>query len=325
MNPQLMKAATYSKYGPPEVVSITSIPKPVAKPNQVLIKVHASTVNRTDCGFRSAEYFVVRFFSGLVNPKNPVLGCEFAGVVEAVGSTVTRFAVGDKVFGYNEQHFGGHAQYLTMEADGAMAHIPENFTFEQAAPLTEGVHYALNQIRSAKVVAGQHVLVYGATGAIGSAAVQLLKQFGAHVTAVCHTQYLERIKVLGADVVLDYTCQDYTQSGQTFDFVLDAVGKTSFGTCKPVLKPKGIYISTELGKHWENVWLPLFAPFMNKKVRFPIPTINQQDVAYFKQLAETGAFKPLLDKQFALDDIVEAYRYVETGMKVGNVVVTVCK
>lgn len=319
-----MKAAIYNKYGPPEVVHVADIPKPQPKPDQVLVKVHASTVNRTDCGFRSAEYFIVRFFSGLLTPRNKTLGNEFAGVVEAIGNDVTSFKVGDRVFGYNDITFGCHAEYMVMKETGAIATMPPNYTFGQAAPLTEGSHYALCDIRAAKVTPGQNVLVYGASGAIGSAAVQLLLHFGARVTAVCGTPNIDMVKSLGTHTVIDYMQDNFTQCGQTFDFIFDAVGKSSFGQCKPLLKPKGIYISTELGKHAENIYLALLTPLTGgKRLMFPLPTITQNDVLFIKELAEKNIFTPVIDRQYPLSEIVEAYRYVETRQKVGNVVITV--
>ncbi len=321
-----MKAAQYTQYGPPEIVQIVDVPKPTPRENEVLVKVHATTVNRTDCGFRSAEYFISRFFSGLLRPKNKTLGCEFAGEIEAIGSGVTTFTVGDRVFGFNDQTWGGHAEYLVIAEKDAITTMPAEITFEEAAPIAEGGHYALCDIRAAKVTAGQNALVYGATGAIGSAAVQLLKAKGLRVTAVCATPHVALVRGLGADEVIDYMQQDYTQTTQRFDLVFDAVGKTSFGKCKPVLTSKGIYISTELGKNWQNVWFALTTPIWGgKKVLFPIPTISKEDVEYLKSLVETGQYKPVIDRKytFKLADIVAAYRYVETGQKIGNVVVTV--
>ena len=188
-----MKAAINTKYGPPEVVQLQEVDKPIPKDNEALIKVFAATVNRTDCGFRSAEYFISRFFSGLFKPTNQILGNEFAGLVEAIGKNVTLFKVGDKVFGYNDTKFGAHAEFMTLAEDSNMATLPNNLTYDEAAPITEGGHYALCDIRAAKVKRGQNVLVNGATGAIGSAAVQLLKYFGANVTAVCDTKNVEQI------------------------------------------------------------------------------------------------------------------------------------
>ena len=318
-----MRAIIHTEYGPPEVVTLTEVDKPAPKDNEILIKVYATTVNRTDCGFRSAEYFISRFFSGLFKPKNKTLGNEFAGVIEAIGKDVTLFTIGDKVFGYNDKTFGAHAEYMTMAEKEAITTMPSNLAYEEAAPITEGAHYALCDIRAAKIKEGQNVLIYGATGAIGSAAVQLVKHFGAKVTAVCNTKNVELVKSLEADLVIDYTKQDFTKTHQTFDFVFDAVGKSSFGKCKPLLNKKGIYISTEPGKNSENIFLALTTPmFSKKKVLFPIPTIRKEDVIFLKELVETGKYKPVIDRQYRLEQIVEAYKYVESGQKTGNVVIT---
>lgn len=319
-----MKAAVYTQYGPPEVARLAEVEKPVPKDNEVLIRIHASTVNRTDCGFRSAEYFIVRFFSGLFRPKNPILGCEFAGEIEAVGTHVSAFKPGDKVFGFNDTKFGGHAEYLTLPEDSAMATIPEKLSYTEAAPITEGAHYALCNLRAAKLERGQRILINGATGAIGSAAVQLSKHFGAEVTAVCSTPHVDLVKSLGADVVIDYTREDFTRLDKQFDIVFDAVGKSSFGKCKPLLKNKGIYMSTELGYLSQNPFLAIITPLLGgKKVLFPLPSISKEDVLFLKKLVETGEFKPVIDRIYPLEQIVEAYRYVETGMKTGNVVINV--
>jgi NADPH:quinone reductase-like Zn-dependent oxidoreductase len=318
-----MKAAVHTSYGPPDVVRITEVDKPTPKDNELLVRVYATTVNRTDCGFRAAKPFFVRFFTGLRKPKVTVLGSEFAGEVEALGSGVMSFEVGDRVFGFTEGPFGAHAEYLTIPDDGSVATVPANMTFEEAAPSTEGSHYAFTLIRKAKVRSGQDVLVYGATGAIGSAAVQLLKSLGANVTAVCATDHVALVKGLGADRVIDYTAEDFTRNGQTYEVVIDAVGKSSFGRCRRLLKPGGIYLSSELGRLSQNPILALVTPLLRgKKVMFPIPTDNQEMVRYFKGLIESGDFKPVIDRRYPLDQIVEAYRYVETGQKVGNVVIS---
>ncbi|MBW8332676.1 MAG: NAD(P)-dependent alcohol dehydrogenase [Prolixibacteraceae bacterium] len=319
-----MKAIIHTRYGPPEVLQQAEVTKPSPKENEVLVKVHATTVNRTDCGFRSAEYFISRFFSGLFRPKNQILGNEFAGEIEAVGKHVKLFQPGEKVFGYNDITFGAHAEYLVMAEDGPIATMPSNLTYEEAAPITEGGHYALCDIRAAKVSPGQKVLVNGATGAIGSAAVQLCRYFGAEVTAVCATPHLELIRSLGAKTVIDYTKEDFTKMGDRFDLVFDAVGKSSFGKCKPILKSNGIYISTELGKGGQNPFLALITPVLGgKKLLFPTPTISKQDVIFLKDLVESGQFKPLIDRSYPLEQMVEAAKYVETGQKIGNVVITV--
>jgi NADPH:quinone reductase-like Zn-dependent oxidoreductase len=319
-----MKAAAYENYGPPEIVQLKDISMPTINDNEVLIKVHASTVNRTDCGFRSAEYFIVRFFAGLFKPRMKVLGNEFSGVVEAMGSKVDNFKVGDKVFGYNDQQFGAHAEFMKMDCHGAIALMPNAYTFIEAAPLLEGSHYALVDIIAAKIKGGEDVLVNGATGAIGSAALQILKYLGAKVTAVCPTKQVDLIKSLGADVVIDFQKEDFTKLEHKFDFIFDAVGKSSFFKCKHLLKPKGIYISTELGYLSQNPFLALLTPlFGGKKLLFPIPSINQNDANYFKALAEEGKFKPVIDRTYPLSKIVEAYEYVESRQKIGNVVIEV--
>jgi NADPH:quinone reductase-like Zn-dependent oxidoreductase len=319
-----MKAAVHTRYGPPEVVRVAEVEKPAAMGNEVLVRVHATTVNRTDCGLRAAKPFIVRFFTGLSRPRVTVLGNEFAGEVEAVGPGVTSFEVGDRVFGYNGSSFGAHAEYMVMPEDGLLATMPASLTYEEAAPSTEGSHYALSLIRNAKIQKGQDVLVNGTTGAIGSAAVQLLKHLGATVTAVCDSERLELVRDLGADRVIDYTAEDFTKDDQRYDVVLDAVGKSSFGRCKRLLKPGGIYLSTDLGPLSQNPILALVTPlFGGKKVMFPIPKDEPEMVRYFKALIESGAFRPLIDRRYRLDDIVEAYRYVETGQKIGNVVISV--
>ncbi|HOZ96390.1 MAG TPA: NAD(P)-dependent alcohol dehydrogenase [Niabella sp.] len=319
-----MKAVVYTKYGPPEVAKLMDVPKPIPKDNEVLIKVCVSTVNRTDSGFRSAEYFISRFWSGLLRPKYQILGCEFAGIIEEIGKNVTSFKKGDKVFGYNDKTFGGHGEFLTIKENDAITTLPNNINFDEAAPITEGAHYALNIIKASKIENGQNVLVYGATGAIGSAAVQLLKHFGTKVTAVCNTKNVELVRSLGADTVIDYQTQDFTKREHKFHFIFDAVGKSSFKQCKPLLTKKGIYISTELGKNAENIFFALTTPILGgKKVLFPIPTINKDDVNFFKGLVEKGEYKPVIDRQYELKQIVEAYKYVETGQKTGNVILKI--
>lgn len=319
-----MQAAVLTRYGPPEVVRIAEVDKPEAEDGELLVKVHATTVNRTDCGFRAAKPFIVRFFSGLVRPKVTILGNEFAGEVETVGSGVTSFEVGDRVFGYSGDVFGAHAEYMTVRADGFIAAMPAKLTFEEAAPSTEGSHYALSFIRKAQIRSGQDVLVNGASGAIGSAAVQLLKHLGAEVTAVCGTENIELVEGLGADRVIDYTAEDFTNDEQTYDVVLDMVGKSTFGRCARLLKPRGIYLSSDLGPLSQNPILALVTPLLGgRKVMFPIPRDDPATATYLKGLIESGDFKPVIDRRYPLRQIVEAYKYVETGQKVGNVVISV--
>jgi NADPH:quinone reductase-like Zn-dependent oxidoreductase len=320
-----MKAAVSTRYGPPDVVRIQEVARPAVGDHDVLVKVRVTTVNRTDCGFRSGSPFFVRFLSGLTKPKVTVLGSEFAGVVEAVGPAVTSFAVGDDVFGFSEWRWGAHAEYLAAPEDGAIAIMPANATHEEIAPSTEGSHYALSLITRAKIRSGQQVLVNGATGAIGSAAVQLLKDLGAGVTATCAAEHVELVRGLGADRVIDYTVEDFTKDGRTYDVVLDAVGKSSFGRCKRLLKPHGTYLSSDLGPYNLNPILAFVTPLLRgRKVMFPIPpTHDQAGVRRIGEMVRSGTFKPVVDRRYPLDDIVEAYRYVESGRKIGNVLISV--
>jgi NADPH:quinone reductase-like Zn-dependent oxidoreductase len=319
-----MKAAVHTRYGPPDVVHVVDVPTPTAKDNEVLVRVHATTVNRTDCGFRGARPFFVRVFTGLVRPRVTILGNEFAGQVEALGPAVTSFAVGDRVFGYDDTAFGAHAEYLTIREDASLARIPANLTYAQAAAATEGSHYALANMRKAKIRAGQRVLVNGATGAIGSAAVQLLASRGVHVTSVCDTAHLELVRGLGAERVIDRTAEDFTRDEQTYDVVFDAVGKSSFGRCRRLLEPRGVYLSTDLGRGGQNPFLALITPLLpGKSVLFAFPRHDQAMMNDFKELMESGLFRPVIDRSYPLAEIVEAYRYVETGQKIGNVVISV--
>jgi NADPH:quinone reductase-like Zn-dependent oxidoreductase len=314
-----------TRYGSPEVVAISEVEKPVPEVSELLVKVHATTVNRTDCHYRSGRPWLMRpLLSGLVRPKARVLGNEFAGQVAAIGGGVTSFQIGDRVFGYTEGPFGAHAEYLVIREDGLVAVMPANLRYEQAAPGTEGAHYALSHIRRAKIHSGQRVMVYGATGAIGCAAVQLLKTLGAEVTAVCATPQVELVSRLGADKVIDYTAEDFTSDNPDYDVVFDAAGKSSFGECKRLLRPAGIYTSTGPGPWYQNLVLPLTTPLLGgKKVAFAYPRIEQATVRYLAQLMASGQFTPVIDRRYPLDQVVDAYRYVETGQKIGNVVIII--
>ena len=318
-----MKASFHTKYGPPEVLQIVEVNKPIPKDDEVLIKIHATTVNRTDCGFRQPEYFFVRFFSGVFKPKINILGTEFAGTVEAIGKNVTLLKVGESVFGLNTFKFGTHAEYVCIPEHKSIALKPENMSFEEAAAICDGLMLAINYIRKIDFKSTPKILINGASGSIGSAAVQLAKYYGAEITAVCRAEHFELIRSLGANKLIDYTKEDFTKTDDTYDTVLDAVGKSSFGKCKNILKPNGVYYSTELGDWAQNVFLPLFNSFRNKKVKFPIPTDNKKDILFFKELIEGGNFRALIDREYPLEKIVEATKYVESGEKVGNVVITI--
>jgi NADPH:quinone reductase-like Zn-dependent oxidoreductase len=318
-----MRAAVRTVYGPPEVVRLTDVPAPEVGPGDVRVAVHATTVNRTDCGIRAAKPFFIRAFTGIVRPRTKVLGNEFAGVVESVGPGVTRFSVGDRVFGYSPR-FGAHAELVSISEAGPIAAVPAGFSFEDVAPGTEGAHYALSAIRKAGISAGQDVLVNGATGAIGSAAVQLLAHVGARVTAVCGAAHVELVRGLGADRVIDRDVVDFAQEDHQYDVVFDAVGKSSLGRCRPVLKRRGLYLTTDLGPWSQNAVLPVVTRLARgRRVMLPLPIENQEIVEYLRQRMAAGQFHPLVDRRYPLTQIVEAYRYVETGQKVGNVVVTI--
>jgi NADPH:quinone reductase-like Zn-dependent oxidoreductase len=320
-----VRAAVSTRYGPPDVVRLADVPEPRITAEQVLVRVAVTTVNRTDCGFRGAHPFVVRAFAGLRRPRVGVWGTEFAGTVAKIGDRVGSFAVGDRVFGYAEDTFGAHAEYLAVPADGPIAPVPDGLTFEQAAPSTEAAHYALFDIRAAGIVAGQDVLVHGATGAIGSAAVQLLAHLGARVTATCDTAHLDLVRGLGADRVIDRTVEDFTQDTHTYDVVFDAVGKSSFRRCRRLLRPRGRYLSSDLGPYAQNPPLALATRLLpGRRVQLPIARKRDRAaVQYIAELLSSGAFRPVIDRSYPLEHIVDAYRYVETGQKVGNVLVTV--
>lgn len=317
-----MKAAYHVQYGLPEVLSVREIEKPVPKENELLIRVHAATVNRTDCGILAARPFVLRFITGLFKPKLPVTGSDFAGEVEAVGSQVSRFKAGDKVWGFNDQGISSHAEYMTINEKQAILPLPLGFTYVQAAASVEGAHYAYNFINKVKLQPGQKAVVNGATGAIGSALLQLLKYHDINVTAVCRSEHFETVKALGADKVIDYTREDFTQDSEQYDYVMDAVGKSTFFQCKPLLKKKGIYISSELGPNNQNTYLPLFTSLKGgKKVVFPFPISIEKSMEFVNKLIKEGKFTPLIDERtFALEEIREAFTYVDSGQKIGNVI-----
>lgn len=319
-----MKAVVCAQYGPPSVLKIMEVDKPTPKANELLVKVHVTTVNRTDCGVLRAKPFIARLFYGLRRPKHPILGNEFAGEVEAVGQDVTTFRVGDKVIGANSTTFGAHAQYLVIPAHWMVTSLPTNLGYEEAAPTGEGAGYALKDLRAGNVTCGQRVLINGVTGAIGSASVQLAKHIGAEVTAVCDTRNIDLVKSLGADYIIDYTKEDFTKRDQTYDFIHDAVGKSSFRKCKPLLTPGGIYCSSDGGFLFQNPFLALWTSrFGSKRVIMPLPKIRQQDMVFIKELIEAGEFTPVIDRRYPVDQIVEAFTYVERGQKTGNVVITV--
>ncbi len=314
-----MKAAV--RYAYTEPIRIEELPRPVPKPNELLVRVHATTVNRTDCAILTGKPAIMKLVVGWPKPRVPVTGTDFAGVVEAVGNKVTRFTVGDNVWGFDDTGSRSHAEFLTVAEHHAIDRIPDGMSFEQAASSIEGGHYAYNFITKVNLRTGCRVLVNGATGAIGSAVVQFLKHLGALVTAVCPGAYADLVQSLGADDIIDFTKDDFTKSGRSYDFVFDAVGKSTFAACKPLLVKGGVYISSELGPHNENPFLALTTRiFGSRKVVFPVPVNIPRSMKFVSDLLSRGKFKPVIDRVVSLGEIAEAFRYAASGQKIGNIV-----
>lgn len=325
-----MKAIVYTEYGPPDVLQLSEVPRPLPNDNEVLVRVKAASVNRTDCANLRAKPSIMRLTMGLFKPKKQILGTEFAGEVAAIGNEVTAFKVGDRVFGFADSGASSYAEYLVMEADKGIDIIPQNLNYKQAAACIEGVHYAYNFINKVKLKKGDKVLVNGASGGIGVATAQLLKYFGAEVTAVCPTQAMPLVQSIGANRIIDYLQEDFTKDNEQYEFVFDTVGKSSFGKCKHLLKPGGVYISSELGWMIQNVWYSLITAILGslpgqggRKVKFPYPPDIKRSIVLLKKIIEEGKYKPVIDRTYSLEQITEAFRYVETGEKIGNVAITI--
>jgi NADPH:quinone reductase-like Zn-dependent oxidoreductase len=323
-----MKAVVHDRYGPPEVLRIEDVPKPTPKRDEVLIRVRATGVTRSDTHLRAGEPSFGRLASGLLRPKRRILGHELAGEVEAVGDDVTEFAPGDRVFGalpYLALKTGAHAEYMCVPERFPITHMPAGMTFEEAGAICDGAMLTLNVLRPAGSLAGKRVLVYGASGSLGTAAVQLAKHFGAHVTAVCKPEALELVRSLGADEAIDYTREDFTKSGERYDVIIDAIGKHhpySFRRCKRSLNPGGAYLPTD-GLRNVVLWL-WHKRFGDKKVLFELPPrMRKEDVLFVKRLIEAGEYRPVIDRTYPLANAVNAHRYVQAGHKTGNVVLTV--
>jgi NADPH:quinone reductase-like Zn-dependent oxidoreductase len=324
-----MKAVVYDRYGPPDVLRIENVDRPVPKEDEVLVKVRATTVTRADVHTREANrssgrtmMLLSRLISGVRGPRQRILGREFAGQVEAVGAAVSEFAVGDRVFGLSGLTFGAHAEFMCIRESSRVAHMPAGMSFEEAAPICDGALNALMCLKQADLRKGRTILIYGASGAIGTAGVQLARYFGADVTAVCGTKNLELVRSLGADRVIDYTKEDFTKNGQTYDVIFDAVGKHSFRRCRGSLEPGGVYLPTDGPV---NILLALMPARKGaKRVVFQLPPRQpKKDVLFLKELIEAGKFRPVIDRCYPLEDVIEATRYVETQQKTGNVVLTV--
>lgn len=319
-----MKAAFRRSYGSPKTIRVETTERPAPKENEVLIRVYATTVNRTDCANLTAKPFIMRFFLGFFKPRKITLGTDFAGEVVAIGTKIQSFQVNDRVFGFTDLGVESQAEYMVLEPNNNLLTIPEQIEYKQAAASLEGAHYAYTFIHKTAIQPGQRILINGATGAIGSALLQFVKTFDVHVTATCDTKNTELIRSLGADKVYDYLTEDFTQDNEKYDFVFDAVGKSTFGKCKSLLKKQGVYISSELGPYSQNIFLALASPLLGgKKVIFPIPHSLTQTLPYIKSMLENGKFKPVIDREYPLKAIAEAYDYVISGKKTGNVIINI--
>ncbi|MCA9660031.1 MAG: NAD(P)-dependent alcohol dehydrogenase [Myxococcales bacterium] len=315
-----MRAAQRLHYGPPSVIRVESLPRPEPGANELLVRVVATTVSRTDCALLSAKPFVMRFIAGLTRPKRAVLGTDFAGRVEAVGADVEGFAVGDRVFGINDMGLGTQAEYAAIPADDAVATIPDGTSFAAAAAALEGAWYAQSIVERASLRRGSRVLINGATGAIGSALLQLCVDLDARVTAVGNTKNLALLESLGAEAVIDYERDDFTKRPGPYDYVFDAVGKSTFGASRRLLAAGGVYCSTELGPGAQNLLFAATTPlFRRRRVVFPVPVDRKAFLPVLCDLLARGRLKPVIDRAYALDDVRDAYAYAGSGQKTGGV------
>jgi NADPH:quinone reductase-like Zn-dependent oxidoreductase len=317
-----MKAIFYSKYGPPEVLQLKEVEKPLAKENELLIKIKATAVNSGDWHLRAAKPFAVRFFFGLTKPKINILGGVLSGEIEAIGKDVKLFKIGDEVFGCTDMRFGAYAEYICMPESGALALKPKNLTHTEAAVIPFGGNTAWDFIKKAAIKPGQNVLVVGASGAVGSAAIQLTKFLGATVTGVCSTMNLDLVKSLGADKVIDYTKEDFTQNGEVYDVIIHAVKTNSVSGSLKSLNKKGIMIliSAMMPEMLQGFWISMTS---SRKVLTGVTGTTVENINFLKELIEAGKLKPVIDRTYPLEQIAEAHAYVEKGHKKGNVAITV--
>ncbi len=322
-----MNAAINKTYGSPSVIKIADINKPKPGARDIIIRVKYSSVNRTDIGFLRAKPFVTRLFTGILRPKYDTLGCEFSGIVEEIGSDVDEFKVRDRVFGFDDQNFGGYAEYKVISVDKAVAKIPHGISLEQAAASTEGAHYALFYIYAFPKKKDLKIFINGATGAIGSAALQIIKSMGYHTEASSTTKDKKIIEKLGAEKVIDWQQYSITENASMCDVYFDAVGKSSYKEARIILNPGGLYMSSELGKFGQNPILSLFNPiqriFTGTNIGFPVPKTRKMEINLIAKYLASGQYSPLIDRMYDMIDIQKAFEYVETGQKVGNVLIKI--
>lgn len=317
-----MRAVVYDRYGPPEVQRVEEVDRPQPADDELLVRIHATSVTRTDAGLRSAEIVISRFFTGITRPRDRILGMEFSGSVEAVGAAVTAFKPGDEVFGIVAS--GAHADYLTVRESGAVAHKPADVSWVDAAGVCDGVSLARPCLEAAGLQTGDDLLVYGASGSVGTAAIQLARQIGASVTAVCSTRNVELVASLGPDEVIDYTQEDFAKRAARYDVIFDAVGQHSFRRSRHALKPRGTYVDTDLGYLFHLPLLVLATRLTGgQKAKIGLARFRKEDVLDLKELLEAGRYRAVIDRTYPLEEVVEATRYVESGRKVGNVVLVV--
>ncbi len=319
-----MRAIVQDRYGPPSVLHVEDLPTPVPTDHQVLVRVVASTVSQSDTHLRAAHPFIWRLFVGFRKPRIRTLGVEFAGEVVAIGAAVRDFKVGDRVFG-GPRGFGAHAEFICIKESGAVALMPAGMSFEDAAAVCDGTNEALATLRKAGIREGMRIAIYGASGSLGTAAVQIAKHYGAHVTAICNTKNVDLVRSLGADEVIDYTVEDFTKNAEGYDAIVDAVGKYAYHWGRRGLKPGGIYVETDLGPHkLETIaMLVLTRWFGTKRLVFAGGFRNKEDIVFAKALIESGEYRPVIDRRYAFDQVAEAHAYVESWQKTGNVVLTV--
>jgi NADPH:quinone reductase-like Zn-dependent oxidoreductase len=323
----MMKAMVCTKYGSPDVLQLREVEKPVPTSNEVLIKVHAATVTTASVIGRTGKPYFVRLFFGFSKPRNPILGQELAGEIEAIGSDVKSFEIGDKVFGMTGTALGAHAQYKCMNENSALTSMPRNAAFDDAAAIVEGGLTALNFLKhKAGIQEGPHVVIYGASGSVGTASIQVAKAFGTTVTAICSGANFDLVKSLGADFAIDYRQENFTENGSTYDIIFDTVGKLSFSRCKNSLTPTGIYLDAgDIGTIIPMMWTSLFGG--RKAILTTTYTrsaeANLADLETLKRLFERGSIRAVIDRQYPLDDLANAYRYVDTGRKKGSLVINI--